>query len=92
MFLVVYMIENIDLALDNILKEEMENFDFLKLYNDLYRNYDNRVKNIFAYLHQNLNNLIGFMNGQDGVRLLNVLLLGWQVTLENLKIGNIFQG
>lgn len=65
MFLVVYMIENIDLALDNILKEEMENFDFLKLYNDLYRNYDNRVKNIFAYLHQNLNNLIGFMNDKS---------------------------
>lgn len=48
------MIENIDLALDNILKEEMENFDFLKLYNDLYRNYDNRVKNIFAYLHESV--------------------------------------
>lgn len=59
------MIESIDLALDNILKEEMENFDFLKLYNDLYRNYDNRVKNIFAYLHQNLNNLIGFMNDKS---------------------------
>ena len=44
MFLVVYMIESIDLALDNILKEEIENFDFLKLYNDLYRNYDNRAK------------------------------------------------
>ncbi len=59
------MTENIDLALNNILIKEIENFNFSKLYLDLYDGYDNRVKRIFSYLHQNLNSLIGFMNDKS---------------------------
>ena len=59
------MVENIDLALNNILSDELANFNFSKLYLDLYNNYDKRVKNIFSFLHQNLNSLIGFMNDKS---------------------------
>ena len=59
------MVENIDLALNNILSEEIETFNFSKLYLDLYNGYDKRVRNIFSYLHQNLNSLIGFMNDKS---------------------------
>lgn len=59
------MVENIDLALNNILSKETENFNFSKLYLDLYNGYDKRLKNIFSYLHQNLNSLIGFMNDKS---------------------------
>lgn len=61
------MVENIDLALNNILSEELANFNFSKLYLDLYNNYDRRVKNIFSFLHQNLNKLIGFMNDKSKI-------------------------
>ena len=59
------MVENIDIALANILYKEISNYDFSKLYTDIYSNYDERLKYIFSYLHQNINELISFMNDKS---------------------------
>ena len=59
------MVESIDIALANILYDEINNYNFSKLYTDIYSNYDERLKYIFSYLHQNLNELINFMNDKS---------------------------
>ncbi len=59
------MLESIDIALANILYDEINDYNFSKLYTDIYSNYDERLKYIFSYLHQNLNELINFMNDKS---------------------------
>ena len=59
------MNEYINLALNDVLNEEIASFKFTQLYVDLYNSYDAKIKKKFSYLHQNINSLISFMNDKS---------------------------